>query len=261
MATLKLYGVPLSQPFRSVAWTLLLRNVPFDIQLTVPGASSRIGSLNDSFLSKTKGRTGTVPLLEIDDESCISESPAILMYLCEKNNWSDLYGAPATPRKALIDSYMHWHHTGTRSLAALIRPYVRPELKLQVTDEDHERARKALESLNNGWLQGDDDFIATADEPTIADLLAYEEVAQVKMTGTLLGENGLKEYPNVSAWVNRMKQLPYHDEVHTAVTVLGNLVEPNDTPMPKRLGAATKAGVAALKEAQEPFREEHASKL
>jgi glutathione S-transferase len=261
MSTLmKLYGVPLSQPFRSVAWTLLLQKVPFDVKLTVPGATSRMGSLNESFLSKAKGRTGTVPLLEIDESFSISESPAILMYLCEKDGYS-LYGAPGTPRKALIDSYMHWHHTGTRSLAALLRPHIRPELNLQVTDADYEKATKILDSLNNGWLQGQDGFIATSDEPTIADLLAFEEVVQVETTGTL-GSIALDDYPNVSAWVDRMKQLPHYDQVHESLTVLGNLVEPNETSMPKRLGAATKAGVAALQEAQQPFRQDlQSSKL
>ena len=261
---LKLYGVPLSQPFRSVAWTLLLQKVPFDIQLTVPGATSRIGSLHESFLSKTKGRIGTVPLLEIDESFSISESPAILMYLCETNGKGDsLYGAPGTPRKALIDSYMHWHHTGTRSLAALLRPHLRPELNLQVSDADYEKATNVLKSLNNAWLQGTDGFIATPDEPTIADLLAFEEVVQVERTGTLGdGVASLDEYPNVSAWVDRMKQLPHYDAVHTSLNVLGNLVEPNEMTMPKRLAAATKAGVAALKEAQEPFRQDlHSSKL
>jgi hypothetical protein len=72
------------------------------------------------------------------------------------------------------------------------------------------------------------------------------------MTGTL-PENGLDDYPNVKHWVNRMKQLPFHDEVHTALAVLGSLVEPSETPLAKRLGAATKAGVAAIKEAQESY--------
>jgi glutathione S-transferase len=250
-ACLKLYGVPLSQPFRSVAWTLLLRKVPFDIQLTVPGATSSIGSRNESFLSKSRGRTGTVPLLEVDESLTISESPAILAYLCEKNNWTDLYPLPATPEKTVIDSYMHWHHTGTRSLSSLQRPYMRPELNLQVTDEDRGKALQALESLNNGWLQGDDDYIASSSQPTIADLLCYEEIVQVTMTGAL--EGGLDDYPNIIAWTNRMRRLPYHGEVHTALTVLGNVVEPSETPIPKRLGAATKAGVTALKEAQETF--------
>ena len=258
-APVKLYGVPLSQPFRSVAWTLLLQKVPFDVQLTVPGATSRIGSLSESFLSKTKGRTGTVPLLEIDEAFSIPESPAILAYLCETNVGSSehsLYGSPGTPRKALIDSYMHWHHTGTRSLADLLRPHLRPELNLQVSDADYETAAKVLSSLNNGWLQGNDGFIATPDEPTIADLLAFEEVVQVETTGTLGGGASLDEYPNVSAWLDRMKQLPHYDAVHASLSVLGNLVEPNEARMPKRLADATKAGVAALQEAQEPFRQD-----
>jgi glutathione S-transferase len=249
MLPLKLYGVPLSQPFRSVAWTLLLRQVPFEIQLTVPGAKSRIGSLNENFLAKTKGRTGKVPLLE-DESLAISESCAILTFLCEKYNGESLYGLPATPQKAWIDSYMHWHHGGTRQLAKLARPYLRPELKTHVTDRDRETCAAVLESLDGAWLQGDDDYIVSSETPTIADILAYEEITQVTMTGAL---EGIDNYPNIISWMNRMSQLPYHKEIHTALEVLGNLPEPSDTPMANRLGAATKAGVAAIMEAQESY--------
>ena len=34
---LKLYGVPLSQPFRSVAWALLKKREPFTVKMVVPG--------------------------------------------------------------------------------------------------------------------------------------------------------------------------------------------------------------------------------
>jgi glutathione S-transferase len=254
MSPLKLYGVPLSQPFRSVAWTLLLRQLPFEIQLTVPGAKSKIGSLNEDFLAKTKGRTGKVPLLE-DGQHAISESCAILTYICEKYHGENLYGLPGTEQKALIDSYMHWHHGGTRQLAKLARPYLRPELKTHVTDQDRENAAAVLESLDRAWLQGDDEYIASSKEPTIADILAYEEITQVTMTGAL---EGINDYPNLILWMKRMSCLPYHEEIHISLKVLGNLPEPSDTPMQKRLGAATKAGVAAIMEAQESMQ---ASKL
>jgi len=50
----------------------------------------------------------------------------------------------------------------------------------------------------------------------------------------------------VAAWLERMAALPYHDESHVALTVLGDLAAPNELPMMKRLGAATKAGMEAI---------------
>ena len=41
---LKLHGVPLSQPFRSVAWACLQKRLPFEVALVVPGMSSKMGS-------------------------------------------------------------------------------------------------------------------------------------------------------------------------------------------------------------------------
>ena len=41
---LRLHGVPLSQPFRSVAWTLLQKRVPFEVSLCVPGSGGKRGS-------------------------------------------------------------------------------------------------------------------------------------------------------------------------------------------------------------------------
>lgn len=244
---LKLYGVPLSQPFRSVAWTLLQHQVRFEIVLTVPGMTSKIGSLNESFVAKSRGHTSTVPLLE-DGTVCISESPAILSYLCDRYGFDSWHGKPGSLRRATIDSYMHWHHSGTRTLAKLQVSRIRPDLGYTETEKDVEAVNRVLLSLEQGWLQ-DDAYIAGSDL-SIADMLAYEEFAQVYMTGLL---PQLTEYPRITAWIDRMTQLPYHAEAHTALTTLGNLKEPNDTPMPKRLGAATKTSMKVMQELQDSF--------
>jgi glutathione S-transferase len=241
-AAIKLYGVPLSQPFRAVAWSLLQHHVAFDVQLCVPGATSKIGSLHESFLAKSK--TGTVPLLELDGVA-IGESPVILSHLCEALGWNRLlHGPPGSARKVQIDSYLHWHHVGTRQLAKLSAEYLRPDLKVVI---DRPQILQQLARLNDAWLV--DDYIAGTDL-SIADFLAYEEVAQLYMTGLL---DDLPEYPKVHAWVRRMEQLPYHKEAHAALTTLGNLAEPNEMSMPKRLGAATKAGMEAYKQVQATY--------
>ena len=39
----RLYGVPLSQPFRSVAWACLMKRVPFEIEMIIPGSKDKMG--------------------------------------------------------------------------------------------------------------------------------------------------------------------------------------------------------------------------
>jgi glutathione S-transferase len=256
MSSLIVYGVPLSPPFRSVVWALLQKHQPFKIQLIIPGATTRIGSLNESFLAKTRGRTGVVPVLE-DGSTAItlSESPAILAYLCEtRAALADLYGKPGTVQKAHIDEYMHWHHRNTRGIAALTMPQVRPELNLSFTAETEEITHKVLQSLDQAWLK-DDQFIA-AEHYSIADLLAYEEIAQSTMTGAV----DLSGYPNVKAWTLRMEGMPFHDEAHASLKTLGSLktnpsssADDDKTLMMKRLGAATKEGMKEIQRAQDSY--------
>ena len=61
---LKLHGVPLSQPFRSVAWACLQKRLRFEVTLVVPGMASKMGSKGPGYLNLNP--TGTVPTLEDD---------------------------------------------------------------------------------------------------------------------------------------------------------------------------------------------------
>ena len=92
---LKLHGVPLSQPFRSVAWACLQKRLPFEVNLVVPGMESRIGSKGPAYLRLNP--TGTVPTLE-DDGVIVLESAAMLSYLANKHQWTDLYPQEAAAR-------------------------------------------------------------------------------------------------------------------------------------------------------------------
>jgi len=266
----KLYGVPLSQPFRSVAWALLQNHVRFDVQLIVPGATTvKIGSLTESYQSKSRMRTTRIPLLEDTRTGfTVAESPAILSFLCEYYGWNALYGPPGSAKKATIDSYMHWHHTGTRTLARLAFPYFRPESNLPVnTDKDRARTFQMLETLETGWFSSlnhdndDDWFLAGGTSPSIADLLAYEEVVQLPMLGLIPDDILQQKYPKIGAWTHRMRQLPYHNEVHVALATLGDVTKTidDDQPVSKRLGAATKAGLQALAQVQKDFGDDESS--
>ena len=51
---LKLHGVPLSQPFRSVAWACLQKRLPFEVALVVPGMTSKMGSKGPASMWETR---------------------------------------------------------------------------------------------------------------------------------------------------------------------------------------------------------------
>ena len=254
MSKLTLYGVPLSQPFRSVAWALLQKRVRFQVQLVVPGSPhKKSGSRGEDFRALTGGRTTQVPVLCDDDGDgsfVVHESPAILAYLSEKYGWKDLHPAHDLRQKTSVDMYLHWHHEGTRCLSRLIQPALRPDLAAHphqhpTKEELHEQARAMLGRLDGAWLSHSA-YLAGTSHPTIADILCYGEVAQVVM----LGAASLKDYPNLATWTTRMRELEFHDEAHVALTTLGDVVAESDVPMMKRLGGATKAGLQALDAAQ-----------
>ena len=107
-----IYGVPFSQPVRAVMWLMLIKKFPFELKLINPGSSSEGGSRHPNYLKKFP--TGTIPSFE-DPETglLISESHAIMCYLCNTNNWNDLY--PSNPeQRAKVDSYLHLHHRNVR---------------------------------------------------------------------------------------------------------------------------------------------------
>ena len=85
-----IYGVPFSQPVRAVMWLMLIKNFPFELRLINPGSSSEGGSRHPDYLKKFPN--GTIPSLEDPKTGFVlSESHAIMCYLCNKNKWSDLY--------------------------------------------------------------------------------------------------------------------------------------------------------------------------
>jgi glutathione S-transferase len=244
---LKLHGVPLSQPFRSVAWACLQKRVPFEVQLVVPGMSNKSGSRGETYLRLNP--LGTVPTLE-DDGVVVVESAAMLSYLANKHQWADLY-PPAPAARARVDSFMHWHHAGTRTIAGgFAVPYLRPDLAKALGEDGLEKAKKsavnALQLLETLWLASGP-FVA-ADHPTLADLLAYEEVAQV--APNFFNIVDLAAYPRVESWLARMAALPYHEEAHAALSALGDLTAEHEQPLMKRMGLASKAGLAAIAAAQ-----------
>lgn len=176
--SLKLYGVPFSQPFRAVAWSLLLKGKKFQVQLVNPGGKGKNGTKTQKFLELNPG--GTIPVLE-DDGFVLAESNAIVTYLANKYQWTDLYPSEKDPkRRALVDWYLHYHHQSIRPMVGVdlvkaVRPdIVQPDI---IREKNAKVFRNALKSLNNGWLSNRE--YLTGSEYTLADIVAYSEIGRL----------------------------------------------------------------------------------
>ena len=71
MPLLNLYGVPFSQPVRTVIWLLLLKKQPFQLVPTNPGSKGETGSRHPTYL--VKNPSGTIPCLEETDTGYTQE--------------------------------------------------------------------------------------------------------------------------------------------------------------------------------------------
>ena len=198
-----LHGVPLSQPFRAVAWTCLRHRLPFKTTLVVPGQEHKRGSRNPDYLKHTNP-TGTVPFLQTNHNHSLPECAAILTYLAKTHNWEKIY--PNDPTKAShIDAYLHWHHTNTRKLAiAFWAPNVKPDVKVDdmVISSAKEDSFKALHLIESYWL-GESEFIGGQKDPSAADHMAYEEIGQLSPRFANLID--LEPFPKVRTWLERME--------------------------------------------------------
>ncbi len=238
-----IYGVPFSQPVRAVLWLMLYKQKPFEMVLINPGSSSEGGSRHPDYLAKFP--TGTIPSIE-DKETgfVLSESHAIMSYLCNKFDWNDLYPSNHEER-AKVDSYLHLHHRNVREASiGLVAPKVRKDLNfsedfLKISQANINKAFKALE---NGWLA--QSRYLTGDQLTIADMSAYVEIGQLQSKFTNVYD--FTPFPNIRRWLEDMNQVAYHDEVHTSLYELGDIS--SEAPSMETIISANKKGFVVLQE-------------
>jgi len=217
---IKIHGVPMSQAVRAVLWVLFNKELPFELVLTVPGSKDENGSRHPDYLSKFPN--GTIPALE-DPESgfLLAESHAIMCYLCNKYEWTDLYPNQHEAR-AKVDDFLHYHHRNIKEASVgYFAPMARPDLGLTegAINMSKRLFSNGLNALETQWLEKNS-FI-TGDEATIADIAAYVEVGQLQSQFTNLFD--FEPFPNVTRWLNAMTQLKGHDDSHLVLSELGDI--------------------------------------
>ena len=241
------HGVPFSQPVRAVVWLLLLKKMPFDFLLSMPGSPNKHGSRSPEYLAKFPG--GTVPCFEEPDTGfSLGESNAILAYLASSNGWEELY--PLDPKeRAKVDQYLHYHHRNIREGSTLVAKRVRPDLKfsdsaLKVAEKNF---RAALTVLDSFFLNTNDFLIGQ--HATIADISAYAEIGQMQPHYTDVFD--LSEFPYICSWLQRMSKLGGYETAHCALKELGSIKD--KAPGIESMKSSTIAGAKAISEAVKRF--------
>lgn len=214
---MKLYMHPVSMTSRPVRLFVADHNIPMDEELIdlMTGAHLQppYSEINPNCL---------VPMLE-DGDLRLTESSAILKYLADK------IGSSAYPTdlkaRAKVNEMMDWINTnfyrdwGYNLCYPQLFPHVKrrsDEAQAATLEWGKENSKRWLKILNDYWLAANKPYLC-GDTITIAD---YFGIGIVTL-GEVIGVD-FAPYPNVKAWIARMKKLPNWDKVNE---VFNGLVE------------------------------------
>jgi len=147
---------------------------------------------------------GRIPLLALEDGSCLAESNAILCYLAEGTPWwpADRRTRAAVMQWLFFEQYSHEPNIATARFWLAIRGTPLSALEQELLAQKQRAGRDALRQMEERLGAGD--WLA-GDAPSIGDiaLYAYTHVA---------GEGGfdLEPFGRLRAWLDRMRALPGH---------------------------------------------------
>ena len=206
---MKLYYHPASTSSRAVILFATAAEIPLELAFvdTFAGENGEKDYL-------AVNPSGLVPTL-VDGDFMLSEGSAILKYLAEKAG-SAAYPADLQDR-ARVNEAMDWfiHQLATDFGMGFVYPQAAPErfaptATLPASLAWHEaRAERWLKVLDRRMLKGR--AYVCGDRPTIADYLG----AVIVSVGELVGHD-LRPWPNVEAWLARIKAATHWDLVNAA---------------------------------------------
>jgi glutathione S-transferase len=201
---LKLFIDPLSQPSRAVLAYLVCSKIPHEvIQVSVITGEQRSKEF------KKKNPLAKVPVID-DDGFILQESHAIIAYLSAKYIKLDPLYPSDIKTKAQIDSYLHWHHLGTRRCAAYFRsanPHLFPNEKLDKEFEG-KTLHKILVQFEAIFLK-DSKYLCGQNSITVADFVAVPEIMQLH-----LSDFDFSKLPKIAEYLERCMQDPSLKEAH-----------------------------------------------
>ncbi|XP_034651871.1 glutathione S-transferase 1 [Drosophila subobscura] len=201
MGKLTLYGIDLSPPVRSVLLTLNALGLPFEYKVV-----NLLGGdhLKPEFLKMNP--LHTVPTLD-DDGFYLYDSHAINAYLVAKYGKEDSLYPKDLQQRAIVDQRLHYDSSVIGStVRAITYPLIR-ENQTEIPQAKIDALSGVYESLNT-FLKSTD-YLA-GNNLTIAD---FSAIAILSGTSIFLEVDATK-FPNLAGWVQRIKKLPYYEEVN-----------------------------------------------
>lgn len=243
---LVIYGLPSSQPSRSVYWCCLIKKLPFKII----DHENWFDKYKPEFLALNP--RGMVPTI-VDNGFALGEMPAILKYLAVKHKWTDFY-PDDLETQGRIDMYLSAHHQVTRmAMFTLMAPFVTNAIE-DTLSENAKVSPNNLTGLPSPIIPSKHNpqalefgraavirlcklfeplafhkktaFMCGSQTPTIADFAAYEELAQLEWA-KLFDFSG---FSRIKEWFSEMEKLPFHDIAHEYNFHLGDIQANLNTP-------------------------------
>jgi len=209
--SLKLYIDLLSQPSRALAMFMRATKIPYsEVQIAI-----RKGEQKSDEYTKIN-RFQRVPAI-VHDGFQLSESIAILRYLCRTFEVKEHWYPKDSQKMAKVDEYLEWQHLGMRASGSLYfrELFMRPALTGNPANpEKVEKLATGLENtldlMENNFLK-ENKFIA-GQELTIADLLATAELEQPRIVGYDVSKN----HPKIGNYMDLVKKEldPIYGQVH-----------------------------------------------
>lgn len=162
------------------------------------------GERSPEFLAKNPG--GRIPVLELDDGSCLFESQAILQYLEEVHPQPSFHLNDEAGRQKmdvqlnLTNEFFHYFYVSALHASPVVAQYLEQSPEADKVSRPLARAR--LEQIAE--VMGTDDFLA-GDRPTIPDFTLFAIIEYIRMRfGTFLPTSLV----TLTEWYDRFARLP-----------------------------------------------------
>jgi glutathione S-transferase len=190
-----LYHSPFSQHARRVVALLEEAALPYELRPVDMGAAEH---LSDEF--RRINPNHQVPVL-VDGELQLSESNAILRYLCAKHDLTDWYPTELGAR-ALVEQWLDWNQCRLGQAVVDIvrnRVFLGANGDASAIERGEMRLADAAPVLESALSQRP--FVAGG-APTIADLSIASNVTQLRLA------HAMPATPAITAWHQRIRSLP-----------------------------------------------------
>ena len=216
---IKIYGFPLSQPYRSVLLLCQSNDIKYETIL--------IDALKGQNLKpeyRAIHPAGLVPAIQEDGLGVLGECSAILVYLAESRQLTQWYPTDPVVR-ARINFWLSWNHGNTRLCTSGV---LRNKLFPPRTGGGDELVAAAQKTLKGSLTYMESQlkttkFLVAGDKPSLADLVLLTELDTLSADG--FGFIDFTPYPNVVRWMgDTIASLPTYKTVFEPVKIIASAI-------------------------------------